>query len=376
MLIPQSTYYIIIIFKAVSLNFRQTVYFCSLYSVLLQQSLLRMSFRPKSYIKNIFKVKFLWFIGIGLALLFPHPVKAQVDSLYIKDFEYKFTTSVYLLKDFITLTQRFDTGERVNLYPNNPVNLGIGFTIKNTVVNISYGYGLKFLRDIKYGKTSAFDLQLHNYGRKYVLDVFVQRYEGFYRKNTKERNEITLFPNVEINQYGLLGQYVFNHKRFSYKAAFVQDEIQLRSAGSFLLGGSVFKSKVISDGSFMYKGSQRFKNIQFGFNFGYAHSFVLSRFIFLSGSAAAGINFGSATIRTFGGETEIYPNVLFRLATGYNRAHWSFGVSYVGSLLYPSLSKNESIGLHSGGLQMTFIRRFKRNPFKVKRQRQISEYYM
>lgn len=307
----------------------------------------------------------LLFMGLFMAL---PKAKGQIDSLYIGDFDYKFSLSTYLLKDYIRLSQQFDSGDKISLYPNNPVSLGVGIAIKNTVIDISYGYALKFLQDSKYGKTSAFDLQLHNYGRKYVLDIFIQRYQGFYQDKTKKTNSITLFPDVKVRQYGVWGQYVFNHRRFSYKAAFVQDERQLRSAGSFLVGGSVFKTRVRSDGSYTIDRSQYFRRLQFGINAGYAYSYVINKYLYLGGSLSFGVNFGSQNIRSFKINTDVYPSILYRFSAGYNRSSWSLGITYVSNMLYPSLSKEQNVRVTSGGLQFTFIRRFTRFPFTKKKK--------
>ncbi len=314
----------------------------------------------KKYIKSLFKkyncAQFI--LGVLFLLFVPNQKSyGQVDSTYIKDFDYNFTISSYVLKDFISVIQRYDKSDRVTLYPNNPINLGLGFSIKNTMLNISYGYGLQFLRDSEYGKTSAFDLQLHNYGRKYVLDIYVQRYRGFYQKKSNRKGGMIVYPDIKIRQYGVLGQYIFNNKHFSYKAAFDQDERQLKSAGSLLVGGSVFKSILRSDSTFTFNNSTLLKTIQIGANVGYAYNFVINKNFFLSGSLSLGINAGSRNFKQFKKKIDISPNVISRLSLGYNRESWSLGLSFVSNILYSSISDNTSIALQSGGLQFTFIRR-------------------
>lgn len=136
--------------------------------------------------------------------------------------------------------------------PNNPPNIGLGFSMNNTIVNVSYGQGFNFMRDKEKGKTKALDLQIHNYGKKFTFDVFIQRYRGFYAED-ESGNVLALYPDLKIRQYGAYGQYIFNNKKFSYRAAFNQNEKQLKSAGSFLIGGGVYFSKIESDSSFVHK---------------------------------------------------------------------------------------------------------------------------
>lgn len=309
---------------------------------------------------------------IGFMLSFGSvDAKGQVDSTYIKPFDYDFTISTYLLKDYIFLLQSYDKGDNVRLYPNNPMNLGLGFSINNTFIDISYAYGMQFLRDSEYGKTSAFDIQLHNYGRKYVFDVYVQRYKGFYQKRADRRGATMLFPDIKIRQYGVLGQYIFNNKHFSYKAAFDQDERQLKSAGTWLIGGSVFKSVLRSDSTLMFQNSTLIKKFQIGVNGGYAYNFVINKNFFVSGSLVVGVNFASTSIRTYHRKVDVFPNILARLSVGYNREYWALGLSYITNYLYSALDKGSSIALQSGGVQFTFIRRVSLDKFKKKAKKEV-----
>lgn len=249
--------------------------------------------------------------------------------------------------------------------PNNPPNIGLGISVKNTIINLSYGYGADFMRNKDYGKTKSFDLRIHNYGQKVVLDLFIQKYEGFYDDESKY---VILYPDLKVYQYGISGQYVLNNKRFSGKAAFEHNEKQLKSAGSFLIGLGVYRTKIISDSSFVYKGKNTFNNFQFGISAGYAYTWVLGRYWTISTSATMGINFGSEKPESFGKQKlEVYPTVFPRVSAGYNRDSWVLGFTYVGNVTFPSISDNSSINLISGGFQISYIKRFENIPF-IKRR--------
>ena len=307
--------------------------------------------------------------GIFLLFIFSIThVEAQTDSSYIKTFEHKLAVKTYLSKNFIFFTQKFKSEEEKTLMPNNPSNIGLGLSLNNTIINVSYGYGFSFLRNKKQGKTKAFDFQMHNYSRKFVFDLFVQKYRGFYEES--DDKVITLYPDLKIEQYGAYGQYIFNNREYSYKAAFNQTERQLKSAGSFLLGGGVYKTKIKSDTSFIYNAKNTFNNFQFGISAGYAYTWVLGRYWDISTSATAGINIGSEKIQRFGKQKlEVYPTVFPRLSAGYNRHNWSLSFAYVGNLIFPSMSKDASLSLHSGSFQISFTERFDAYPFIRKKSK-------
>lgn len=299
-----------------------------------------------------------------LFFILPFFCNAQIDTIYIKPFENKLSLRTYLSMKFISMEQEID-GDIKKFMPNTPMNLGFGVSLNNTIINLSYGYGMNFMKDKEKGKTKALDFQIHNYGRKFIIDLFVQKYHGFYTADDNDKN-IELYPDLKIQQYGAFGQYVFNNKKFSYKAAFNQNERQLKSAGSFLLGGGVYFTKIDSDSSFVHKTKNSLQNFQFGVSGGYAYTWAINEKWFTSGSATMGANFGTERINDFAKKKiEIYPTFFPRVAIGYNKEKWSLGLSYVNNFIFSSFSdnKNSNIGLSSGNFQIAYIWRLDSNPF-------------
>lgn len=295
-----------------------------------------------------------------LIVMMPRLCIAQRDSTYIKPYEHKYSIRTYIALNFLSMEQQTGKEEYKRFTPNNPPNIGVGFSLKNTIVNISYGQGFNFMRDKDKGKTRAFDLQIHNYGKKFIFDVFIQRYRGFYTADDSGNN-IELYPDLKIQQYGLYGQYVFNNKKFSYKAAFNQNERQLKSAGSFLLGGGVYFTRIESDSSFIHKEKNSLRNFQFGVSGGYAYLWAINKRWFVSGSTTVGVNVGSEEINTFGKrKIEVYPTLFPRIAAGYNKEDWSIGLSYVNNTIFSAFSdnKNSNVSLYSGNFKFSYIWRF------------------
>lgn len=295
-----------------------------------------------------------------LLLFIPTAMQAQVDSTYIQSYKHIMAIHSYIAKDFLYLSQEFENGKNGVYMPNNAPKLGLGLSVNNTIINLSYGVAFDFMRDRSKGKTKSFDFQLHNYSRQFVFDLFIQKYKGFYWQDDDSKvSQFTVHPDLKVRQYGVHGQYIFNHKKYSYKAAFVQNERQLKSAGSFLIGAGAYTTEITSDSSFMYQGKRNIANFQFGVSAGYAYTWVLGKHWYIGGSAVTGIHFGSETVRKFGKQKlEVYPTVFPRASVGYHHKTSSVGFSYIGNITFPSMSNDESISIHSGSFRVSYTKRF------------------
>lgn len=82
-------------------------------------------------------------------------------------------------------------------------------------MNFSSSFGILSVEK-NYGKTKSVDFQIHNYGGKFLIDLFCQKYQGFYNG----KDSVTLYPETSVQMIGGELSYVFNHKRFSTKATF------------------------------------------------------------------------------------------------------------------------------------------------------------
>lgn len=313
------------------------------------------------------------YVIVFIILLVPILCFAQVDSTYIRSFGHRLSVRPYIAKTLLFMSQESESGDEISYMPNNPPKIGLGVSLNNTMISFGYGYGFDFMRDKKYGKTKTVDFQLHNYGRKFVFDLYYQQYKGLY--DGEDEKNIKLYPDMEIRQYGAYGLYIFNNKRYSYIAAYNQDEKQLKSTGSFLIGGSIYDTRITSDSSFVYNGKNSFRNFQFGISVGYAYTWVLGRYWDISASATTGINFGSEKFSNFGKKLEVYPTVFPRISAGYNRKSWSLAFSYLGNMVFPVMSDEESIGIHTGSFQISFVKRFDIIPLIGNRADKLLDYF-
>jgi hypothetical protein len=225
-------------------------------------------------------------------------------------------------------------------------------------------YGLNSTKKKEFGETKSLDFQLHTYGTHMMFDVFFQQYKGLYGAG---REEVELHPDISVKRYGAEGNYLFNGHRFSAKAAFEQSERQLKSIGSWIVGGGIYLSQLESEKNLFVSGENSMNHLQFGISGGYAYSYVINPYWLLSGALTAGVHLGNELDELKRGKMKLYPANLFRLALSYNRQDWSASMSLLNNSVYSSFSGRHIVNMASGNLQIAYIRRFDRFPFEKKK---------
>lgn len=283
------------------------------------------------------------------------PAIAQKDSLknavhdtsFFETFDGYFTGRFYFSNKFVTpdFIPANNKQNIVSYRPNTPITMGVGATYQWLTLNLAYGF--KFLNQYKSnrGETRYLDLQSHSYGRRGVIDFYGQLYKGFYLKpvSANPSNYYTR-PDIGITQIGGQYEHLFNWRKFSYRAAMLQSERQLKSAGSFTTGFEANFTIISADSSFVpsrlpYAGMpalSRIRHIEFGPLVGYAYTLVLWQNVFVHANVTgyADINFTKATIPQ-GAEhtTVIRPDFAYRFAAGINRPQWAAAITWINNQL-------------------------------------------
>ena len=82
-----------------------------------------------------------------------------------------------------------------------------------------------------------YEFNLNYYSNRLSLDLSYQRSESLAGDIKGDRGEQHLLDeDLKMKVLNMVGYYAFNHRRFSFPAAFTQSYIQRRSAGSWLVG--------------------------------------------------------------------------------------------------------------------------------------------
>lgn len=173
------------------------------------------------------------------------------------------------------------------------VSLGAGITWRQLNLNMSYGFPFLNNPISRAEKPRQFDFQFHIYGRKKIIDLYLQDYRGFQRQPMDPRTEPALYRHdIRFRTFSLNLERILNPERFSMRAPMIQTEMQVKSAGSLLVGFASQVSELSADSAVgtrfpdfsTAKGFRRFRQLAVAPSAGYAFTWVPSKHIFLMGS--------------------------------------------------------------------------------------------
>ena len=265
--------------------------------------------------------------------------------------------------------------------PNTTLNMGVGATYKNLTLNLAYGFG--FLNPERgKGKTKYLDAQAHLYPKKMVIDLFLQFYKGYHLLpeglGASLGESFYTKPDMKVQKIGASAQYVFNHGKFSYRAAFLQNEWQKKSAGTFLLGfemygGMAEEESFLIPTHLMDDPARNFRTIrflEFGPNVGYAYTLVIKKHFFVTASAASNVGLGYSTLEGYAGKNQewgINSNFFLRGFVGYNSRKWSINANYVHNHVQLQENGSFSNSIMTGNYRLNLVYRFLPGP-KLKRR--------
>jgi hypothetical protein len=164
---------------------------------------------------------------------------------------------------------------------------------------------------------------------------------------------------------------MLNHKKFSYRASFLQNEWQKKSAGTFIFGLEAYAGRVKADSTIiptMVNSEEAARDVrlmrffEFGPNAGYAYTFVFKEHFFVTGSASVSLDYGENRMSEQDGDrkaTGVSPNTFFRVFGGYNSERWAVSVTYVtNGVRLASESISRQIILNTGNIRLNYIYRF------------------
>lgn len=298
-----------------------------------------------------------------------------VDTNYIKPYAEELTGRFFLSQKYTSFKVPGSADYPSFRYrPNTTLNVGIGATYRSFSLNLAYGLAVLNNDEAIRGRTKYLDLQGHFYTRKIAIDFFGQFYKGYY---ISTQNFVPgyagyfLRPDLRVRMVGLSGYYVFNNKRFSYRASMIQNERQTKSAGTFLIGGESYYGTVQSDfqlipseiaAHYPQGDVNRLRFGKVGVGLGYAYTYVLEEHWFATGSVTLNPSLDfvrEETPRDYKESFGISLNYMTRLAVGYNARRWIYTASWINNTVTMQGSYNEAnYNISTGNYRFTVARRF------------------
>jgi hypothetical protein len=314
----------------------------------------------------------LWYVLCGCSLV-SSSLFAQ-DNDYYTSYDDKLTGRFYFSQKYTSF--RYHNREndiRLNYFPNTTLNMGVGATNKWATLNLAYGFG--FLNpDKQKNETEYLDLQCHIYRKTVVIDLLGQFYNGFHLNNDDLRdNKGNKYSrsDIKVREVGASVQYVTNHDKFSYRAGFLQNDWQKRSAGTWLFGWQMLGGNGDADSTIIPSKvsnipseaqPQKLAFFETGPSVGYAYSLVIRENFFLMASATIVFSYEYSRLEglEISKSSSFIPNGMVSTAAGYNSALWAVTASWTNSTVNVGADSNDQIfSLHTGNLRLNFVRRFK-----------------
>ncbi|MDF1672649.1 MAG: DUF4421 family protein [Vicingaceae bacterium] len=280
-----------------------------------------------------------------------HPVDTTTQTTYYTDYSDQLLLKMMSVVKSNSLEIVNKNGmEFLELKPHGISSLGFGFNYKWLGLGIAFGLPASAQDEKIYGKTSRFDFQLNIYSKKFVIDAFAQNYRGFHISNPTALTTWDSIPfpqrdSMQTLSVGVGGYYVFNNKKLSYKAAYVRNAVQKKSAGSFLLGGyynidyagfdpgatSFFVPKYFPQEVQDSFALSAYRSINYGISFGYTYTFVFWKRFFINLTAIPGIGAQRLIVFSSSGEkntsTGGASRFVARSALGYENKHFLIGLT-------------------------------------------------
>jgi len=275
----------------------------------------------------------------------------KYDTTRILDLSNQLSVWGYSIKKLYNLNIKNKvTGKTLMIAPNDQTNIGLGFNYKWMGLGIAFRAPWAKNDDDIYGKTKRIDFQLNIFSRSFGVDFSAQYYKGYYVANPT--NFIPSWTNnspypqlndLETASTELSAYYFFNHKKFSYRAAFVRNEIQKKGAGSLILGTYIRFDLASAPHSFIpeeipieYRDTftvNAYLSGNYGLSFGYTYTFVIWKKFFLNLSLVPG--FGLKTMVAYTNLGKFNPKLglsgraIFRTAIGYEHKYFYLGITSI-----------------------------------------------
>ena len=224
--------------------------------------------------------------------------------------------------------------------PNGRISLGVGFNYKFIGLGISFGMPISQSSINKYGNTQRIDIQFSLYSRRVGLDGFFQVYRGYYLANPGDfvewdQDNYPQLSDMRVVTLGFNAFYILNHEKFSYKAAFVRNQIQDISAGTITVGLFGNYDAVLTDNGFIppsIKDSlnnfdlKAFYATTVGVSVGYMYNFVINKWFFINLAAVPGIGYRHYKLQDLSNqyqtENKAAIHIMARGAIGYDKRKW------------------------------------------------------
>ena len=308
-----------------------------------------------------------------------------INETYFTDLNNQFILRFYGLykSNNVNLSNNEET---VKYRPNGMYSIGIGFNYKFLGLGISYGAPLSQESKTKKGNTQRLDIQASMISSAIGLDGFLQVYRGYYLSNpgdfTKwDGDKYPQLPDMDVVTLGVNAFYIFNNNKFSYRAAFIGNQVQTKSAGSITAGLFGTFDQVKTDNGFVSADLvdsvqtdfdlKSFAAFTVGLSAGYMYTFVFGKGFYLSLAAIPGIGYRHFKVvaldNSQSNKDQFAVQLLGRIALGYTIKRFYINFNTLFNLRNYNY-KSYELELSSEQIRLTLGLRFQTKASKKRNQ--------
>lgn len=286
----------------------------------------------------------------------------NTDTTYIEPQHYNYTVMLQNTNTYEQYTLSSKDGQRISFAPDPTFRLGpyvgwrwmfLGYTLDLKHINASSKHTNKKEFDLSlYSSMLGIDLFWRQTGNDYHVQK-MSTGDDFDASAMKKAS----FDGLTSSIKGLNLYYIFNHRKFSYPAAYSQSTVQRRSAGSMLLGIGYTKhtldvnfeklSALVDeklgkkeDGTSRIDDNLSFTKVKYtdvSVTCGYAYNWVFAKNWLFNASASIGVAYNQSSSDTERKKLDIrdfsFKNINFdgvgRFGIVWNNTKWYAGASTI-----------------------------------------------
>jgi len=275
----------------------------------------------------------------------------NVDTEFIEPQHYKFTTTFMSTYTFEMYRIKSQSGQEIVFAPEARIKMGpyIGWSLLFLGYTVDLAY-------ISANKKKELDLSVYSsmigvdfFRRNSGHDYYIRDWDMGVNEATEEMTAIP-FDGLNVTITGLNAYYIFNHRKFSYPAAFSQSTCQRKSCGSYIMGAGYTKHSLNLDytklqSTFDHAYPNLSEKLDSGLMFnkirytdisisaGYGYNWVFSKNWLLSVCISGAVGYKHATGDRFEDAISLpefsFTNINFdgvgRLGLIWNNSKWYFG---------------------------------------------------
>lgn len=291
------------------------------------------------------------------------------DTTYISPNYYNYTAMLQNTNYFQTFRfqGKSEDGKNTQTISTKPEpNIKIGPYFGWRWIFLGYTFDVSHPKAL--GKSSELSFSL--YSSMLGCDLVYIRNSGNYRlrkavgfENVPPKYVMKMpFSGIDANTFSLNTYYVFNHRHFSYPAAYNQSTVQRKSCGSLMLGAGYSKQHInfdytklpdalIGEDGAKLNETLKFSEINYRYyniSVGYAYNWVFARNCLLGASVMPSIGIRKMKGEKVNGNGILMDLINFstdctsRVGIVWNNTHWFAGSSLI-SHLYLYRKKNLSL---------------------------------